>query len=62
MENKEKINIAANKIIELEQKIQKEKFLDKNVKLYQSQIENIMERFSLNELIELINTVENSIN
>lgn len=62
MENKEEITIAANKIIELEQKIQKEKFLDKNVKLYQSQIENIMERFSLNELIELINTVENSIN
>ena len=62
MENKEEITIAANKIIELEQKIQKEKFLDKNVKLYQSQIEDIMERFSLNELIELINTVENSIN
>ena len=62
MENKEEITIAANKIIELEQKIQKEKFLGKNVKLYQSQIENIMERFSLNELIELINTVENSIN
>lgn len=62
MENKKEITIAANKIIELEQKIQKEKFLDKNVKLYQSQIEDIMERFSLNELIELINTVENSIN
>ena len=61
MKSKEEIYKLAKQIVQLEQKIQANS-LDKTNQIYMSKIENIMEELSINQLIELNETVEKIIN
>lgn len=60
MKDKKQINKIANKIVQLEQKVQ-ENSMDKNVQLYTSEIENIMKSLSLEQLFETIEAVERNL-
>ena len=57
MKNIEQLNELANKIIQLEQEIQKNP-LGKNVQLAMNEIENIMRSLSFEQLLKTIETVE----
>ena len=57
MKSKKELNKIANKIVQLEQKIQAN-LMDKNVQLYSSKIENIMRSLSIEDLLKVIGIVE----